>query len=106
RPLAHPLPYTTLFRSTFGGFEYHCAICASSALSQVSGRLNQSSSNAIKSPSICVVKSFVFPLLMFVKLSPLFRFVSLVDTSPCNFDVFRFLFDTNKITSRVDGGDC
>src|SRR5690625_3485601 len=44
---------------TFGGFEYHFAICASSSLSQISLSENQSSNNAIKSPSICVVKFFV-----------------------------------------------
>src|SRR5690625_3793718 len=44
---------------TCGGFEYHFAICASSSLSQISGSENQSSNNAIKSPSICVVKFFV-----------------------------------------------
>src|SRR5690625_4773420 len=42
------------FGHTCGGFEYHCAICASSSLSHVSGSENQSSNNAIKSPSICV----------------------------------------------------
>src|SRR5690625_1091494 len=55
------------FGHTFGGFEYHFAICASSSFSQISGKLNQSSNNAIKSPSICVVK-------FFVNLSSPFRF--------------------------------
>src|SRR5699024_2897008 len=41
---------------TFGGFEYHFAICASSSLSHTSLNENQSSSNAIKSASILVVK--------------------------------------------------
>src|SRR5699024_5631683 len=53
------------FGNTFGGFEYHFAICASSSLSQTSLRLNQSSSNAIKSPSTCDDKF----TLLFVKLS-------------------------------------
>src|SRR5690625_129055 len=55
------------FGHTCGGFEYHFAICTSNSLSHVSGKLNQSSNNAIKSPSICVDK-----LLFFVKLSPTF----------------------------------
>src|SRR5690625_3519971 len=57
------------FGHTCGGFEYHCAICASSSLSHVSGNENQSSNNAIKSPSICVEIS----IKLFVKLSLLFR---------------------------------
>src|SRR5690625_4785722 len=55
------------FGHTCGGFEYHFAICASSSLSQISLSENQSSNNAIKSPSICVVK-------FFVNLSSPFRF--------------------------------
>src|SRR5690625_272735 len=55
------------FGHTCGGFEYHFAICASSSLSQISLSENQSSNNAIKSPSICVVKFFVY-------LSSPFRF--------------------------------
>src|SRR5690625_1248734 len=66
------------FGNTFGGFEYHFAICASSSLSHVSGSENQSSSNAIKSPSICVDKSSY----CFVKLSPfLLSFYFLVNHS-------------------------
>src|SRR5699024_12868629 len=48
------------FGHTCGGFEYHCANCASSSLSHVSSKLNKSSNNAIKSPSICVVKSIYY----------------------------------------------
>src|SRR5690625_7543152 len=51
--------------NTLGGSEYHRAICLSSSLSHVSGKLNQSSNNAINSPSICADKS----TLKFVKLS-------------------------------------
>src|SRR5699024_11223819 len=49
--------------NTLGGSEYQRAICLSKSLSHVSGSENQSSNNAIKSPSICVVTLF------FVKIS-------------------------------------
>src|SRR5690625_3734864 len=58
--------------NTLGGSEYQRAICLSSSLSHVSGKLNQSSSNAIKSPSICADKS----TLKFVKLSSPFSFIT------------------------------
>src|SRR5699024_4907743 len=54
--------------NTLGGFEYQRCICRSSSLSHVSGKLNQSSNNAIKSPSICADKSALFAFL-FVNLS-------------------------------------
>src|SRR5699024_7970019 len=76
--------------NTLGGSEYQRCICRSSSLSHASGKLNQSSSNAIKSPSICADKSCVFDSfapLNFVKLSTSFRFISLVNTPPCNLDV-------------------
>src|SRR5699024_7713540 len=43
--------------NTLGGSEYHRAICLSSSLSHVSGKLNQSSNNAIKSPLFFAVRS-------------------------------------------------
>src|SRR5690625_4653967 len=71
-----------------GGFEYHFAICASSSLSQISGKLNQSSNKAIKSPSICVDK--------FVKLSPflryIFRYSDFFRNNLGNFYPFAFVF--------------